>query len=376
MKAVLVIPTYNEKGNIGRLISILEEEIFPRIKNYDMNILVVDDNSPDKTAEEVRKLMKKWKNIGLSLGEKNGLGAAYIRGMNFAIAKMGAEVMFEMDADLSHDPNKVPDFLKEIDKGADIVIGTRYSQGGSIPKNWPIQRKAFSVLGNLIVRTILMRFGIHDWTGGFRALRSKVFLKEKEELIFFKGYTFQVSFLHKAVRDGFKIAEVPINFTDRTLGRSKIAPKEYIFDLLKYVIKARIKEIFFGSFGKFLAVGGTGFIINASLYWFFVNHTTLSLAVSNQIAAQFAIFSNYNLNNLWTFRDRKSHSFFNYFKKMLGFYFTSNIGVLFIQSGTIKIGDMLYGREHYFIYFLIGTAFLLVWNFTMYSRVIWKKKKI
>lgn len=374
MKVVIIIPTYNEKGNIERLIKILEEEVLPNIKNHSMSILIADDNSPDGTGAIVRDLMKKWKNIHLSSGERRGLGAAYVRGMSYAIDSLGAEVMFEMDADLSHDPHKIPEFLEKIDGGYDMVIGTRYTQGGSIPGNWPIQRKAFSIFGNLLVRFILMRFKIHDWTGGFRALKKEVFLKEKDELTSFRGYTFQVSFLHKAVRDGFKIAEVPIHFTDRTLGRSKIAPKEYIADLLKYIITARIKEILKGSFGKFLVVGGIGFIINASLYWYLVNHTHLSLAVSNQIAAQFAIFSNYNINNLWTFRERKSSSVFNYFKKMAGFFLTSNTGVFFIQTGTIKLGDMLYGREHYFIYFLVGTFFLLIWNFTMYSKVIWKRK--
>ncbi len=373
MKVVVIVPTYNEKGNIERLIDILETQTFPGIKNHNMNILVADDNSPDGTSQEVRKLMKKWKNVNLCTGEKKGLGAAYVRGMTYAIEEMGAELMFEMDADLSHDPKKIPEFLKKIDQGADMVVGTRYSQGGSIPSNWRLQRKIFSVFGNLLVRTILMRFRIHDWTGGFRCLKKKVFMKEKDELTSFLGYTFQVSFLHKAVRDGFKIAEVPIHFTDRTLGRSKIAPREYIVDLLKYIITSRIKELMFGSFGKFLVVGSTGFIINAFLYAYFINNTKLSLFFSNIIAAQFAIFSNYNLNNLWTFKERKSINFSSYLWKMLQFFLSSNIGVWLIQSGAIKVGELMYGRKYPYIYFIIGTGLLLIWNFTMYSRVIWKK---
>ncbi len=375
MKTIIIIPTYNEKGNIEKLITILETEVFPKIKNYEMNILVADDNSPDGTADEVKKLMAKWRNIDISTGEKRGLGAAYIRGMIYAIEKMGAQILFEMDADLSHDPHKVPDFLKKLDQGADLVIGTRYSQGGSIPSNWPIQRKAFSVFGNLLVRTILMRFKIHDWTGGFRALRREVFLKEKNELTSFKGYTFQVSFLHKAVRDKFKVAEVPIHFTDRTLGRSKIAPKEYIVDLLKYIITARVKEVLTGTFGKFLVVGGIGFILQLIVYRFMISFTNLPLGISNLLAAQLAIFSNYNLNNLWTFKHAKSTNFFSYFKKMLAFFATSNIGVLFIQSGLIQLGELLFGRKYPlpYIYFVVATGVLLVYNFTVYSLVIWKK---
>ncbi len=373
MKVVVIVPTYNEKGNIERLIDILETQIFPNIKNHNMNILFADDNSTEGTSQEVQRLMNKWKNVDLCAGEKKGLGAAYIRGMTYAIEKMEAEAMFEMDADLSHDPKKIPEFLKKIDEGADMVVGTRYSQGGSIPSNWGFQRKLFSVFGNLLVRAILMRFSIHDWTGGFRCLKKEVFLKERNELTSFLGYTFQVSFLHKAVRDGFKIAEVPINFTDRTLGKSKIAPREYIADLLKYVISSRIKELISGSFGKFLVVGGIGFVINAGVLKLLVDITHLDPSVSNLIGAGIAIFSNYNLNNLWTFKERKVVNLSSYLWKMLQFYVTSSLGVIIIQTGAIFLGDYLFGKKFYFLYFIIGTGFLLIWNFTIYNRVIWKK---
>lgn len=374
MKVVIIIPTYNEKGNIDRLIPILENDIFPQVKNHDMNILVADDNSPDGTLEEVKKLREKWKNIDISAGEKRGLGAAYVRAMGYAIEHMSAEVMFEMDADLSHPPLKILEFLKKIDEGYDMVIGTRYSQGGSIPANWGVSRKMFSVFGNLIVRVILLKFKIHDWTGGFRALRKEVFLKEKDELTAFRGYTFQVSFLNKVVRDGFKIAEVPIDFTDRTLGKSKIAPKEYIIDLLKYVISASIKEKLSGSFGKFLVVGGTGFILQTVLYWFLVRNTTLLLGIASFLSAQLAIFSNYNLNNLWTFRERKASDFKSYLTKLLSFFATSNIGVIIIQSGIVQLGQIFFGRKYPFIYYIAGTAVLLIYNFTVYNKIIWRKK--
>ncbi len=374
-KAVVIIPTYNEKGNIEKIIPIIQDEVFPLVKKYEMAILVADDNSPDDTASAVTKLAKKYKNIELSSGPKNGLGSAYVRGMTYAIEKMGADVVFEMDADLQHDPAKIPDFLNKIDEGYDMVIGTRYSEGGSIPAKWPLQRKIFSIFGNLLVRTIMMRFYIHDWTGGYRAIKKEVFLKERDELTEFKGYTFQVSFLHKALRDGFKVGEVPFNFGERRLGSSKIAPMSYIVNLLTYVIIARIKEVIKGSFGKFLLVGGLGFIINAVLYEVLVHNTHFPIAVSNIIAAQFAIFSNYNLNNLWTFKSERSKTIPSYFAKMGQFFLSSNIGVIIIQSGVIQLGDVLFGEHLYRIYFLIGTGFLLIWNFSMYRFVIWRKKK-
>src|SRR3972149_2049766 len=374
MKAVVIIPTYNERGNIERIVPITEE-VFKKIKNYEMAILVADDNSPDGTAELVKDLSKKYNNIELSQGERQGLGAAYVRGMTHAIEKMGADVVFEMDADLQHDPEKIPEFLAKIDEGYDMAIGTRYSGGGSIPGAWPIHRKIFSIFGNLLIRIIMMRFWLHDWTGGFRALKKEVFLKEKEELTEFKGYTFQVSFLHKAIRDGFKIAEVPFHFGERNIGDSKIAPMSYIANLLRYVITARIKELIFGKFGKFLVVGGFGFVINALVLRALVEWFNWAPAPANLVGAACAIFSNFNFNNLWTFGERRANTVASYSSKLIQFYATSAFGVIFIQTGTIFLGDTFIGRQYYFIYFLIWTGFLLIWNFTMYSVVIWRKSR-
>lgn len=372
MNVVVILPTYNEKENIEDIITRLEKEIFPGIKMHKMSILVADDMSPDGTAKVVEHLMGKYKNIQITSGKKEGLGAAYVRGMAYAIEKMDADILFEMDADGQHDPTRIPLFLSKIDDGYDMVVGTRYSEGGSIPKNWPPQRKLFSVCANLLVRIIFMKFSIHDWTGGYRVLKKQVFLKEKKELENYNGYIFQISFLHKVIRDGFKVSEVPFIMTDRTLGKSKIAPLGYIFDVLYFVITTRIREIFAGSFGKFLLVGGFGFIINAITLRVLVGNFNWNPSVANLVGAAFAIFSNYNFNNLWTFREKRVKTLGEYFLKMIQFYATSAFGVIFIQTGTIFLGDTFISREHYFIYFLVGTGFLLIWNFTVYNRFIWK----
>lgn len=375
MKVVVIPATYNEKGNIERLINILEQEVFPKIKNHDMYILVADDNSPDGTGNEVRKLMKKWKNLNINTGVKKGLGAAYLRAMTYAIQKDGADAVISIDADTQHDPRSIPDFLIKMDEGYDIVTGTRYSNGGSMPGNWPLIRKAFSVSGNLLVRIITTRFYLHDWTGGFRAIKKQVFLREKDKLSSFQGYTFQVAFLYKSILDGYKVGEVPIHFKDRTMGRSKIAPLEYIVNLLSYVITERVREIVFGKFGKFLVVGGIGFIIDAMVLRLLVEYFNWHPAAANLVGGALAIFSNYNFNNLWTFKDRSSKGIGSYLLKLIEFYVSSGIGVFFIQTGTIFVLTHLLGKDNYFIYFLMGTFFLLMWNFTMYSKVIWSKKK-
>ncbi len=372
MKVVLVIPTYNEKGNIERLIKILQEDIFPKIKNHDMNILVVDDNSPDGTANEVRELMKKWKNIEISSGEKRGLGAAYVRGISWAIEKMGAQLLFEMDADLSHDPKKIPEFLAKIDQGYDMVIGTRYSQGGSIPSNWGLSRKLFSIFGNLTVKMILMRFWIHDWTGGFRALKKEVFLKEKPELTAFRGYTFQVSFLHKAVRDGFKIAEVPIRFTDRTLGRSKIVPKEYIMDLLKYIITARFWELVHSPFMKYAITGFMGYIITATLLEIFFR-AGFHPSVAAAIGAEASIIWNFTLNNFWAF---SKYRITNPWKIVLKFpqFNLVSLGSLIIISSVVGLGTYFFGVETRHIFLVIAIGFFVIpYSYSMYNIFIWKR---
>jgi dolichol-phosphate mannosyltransferase len=243
MKIVVVTATYNEKDNIGKFITVVEEEVFPKIKQHDMCLLVADDNSPDGTGNIVRGFMQKYTNLDISSGSKKGLGAAYIRAMSYAIEYMDADILISIDADLQHDPHTIPEFLKKIEQGYDIVCGTRYSHGGSIPKNWPLHRQAFSLIGNFTVQAVTGRFHLHDWTTGFRAIKKEVFLHEREKIRPFQGYTFIVAFLYKSILDGYRAGEVPIHFMNRKSGNSKIVPLEYIINLLKYIISERLREL-------------------------------------------------------------------------------------------------------------------------------------
>ncbi|MBI2614026.1 MAG: glycosyltransferase [Candidatus Levybacteria bacterium] len=403
MRVVVITASYNEKGNIERLITILEEEVFPKIKNHEMSILVADDNSPDGTGGEVRKLMRKWKNLHISSGEKKGLGAAYIRGMTHAVGEMGADVVFEIDADLQHDPHKIPEFLKKIDSGFDMVVGNRYSDGGSIPQNWPFLRKIFSIVANLFVRTVFTKFSVHDWTGGYRALRREVFLKEKDKLTNYRGYIFQISFLHKAIRDGFRIAEVPFHFSDRTLGNSKIASMGYITDVVRYVVFARIKEL--KRFIKFLIVGSTGFILQIStqeivvrsgfalvlaqftspvLFTLTKHHGMIPLrdSIGGGFGAEAAILSNFMFNNFWTFSDaRKLKEKSPFYIRILKFNLTSVLSI-FIQAGSIWFFVRLLGERLMIMDYFIPTRIVVVvptiiflvipLNYLIYNKIIWK----
>ncbi|MCL5010167.1 MAG: glycosyltransferase [Patescibacteria group bacterium] len=380
MKIVVIIPTYNEEGNIGRMLSVLEKEVFPKVTRHSMYILVADDKSSDGTENEIKEAMKKYKNIELITGNKEGLGAAYARAMKHAQNQMDAGAVIELDADFQHDPHDVTRLIDAMDEGADYVIGSRYIPGGKIPPEWGLYRKFVSFYGGSVFgRLVLWIWSIHDITSGYKLTRTSYLKKVDLDHLYSKYYAYKIHILHDVVRLGAKVKEVPIIFYERKKGSSKIEQKD-LFDSFWVVIRLRIKDS--EKFLKFLVVGGIGFIINfvvlkvlsESFYW---NHS-----LANLVGAAIAIFSNYNLNNVWTFGYNRITGFIIYIWKMMQFYATSAFGVIFIQTGTIFLGDRFIGEgqfkfilpiKYYYIYFVVGTGLLLIWNFTMYSRVIWKK---
>jgi dolichol-phosphate mannosyltransferase len=376
MKIVIIIPTYNEAENIEGLIEALQESS-KRFPKHKTKLLVVDDNSPDGTGKLVKKLKLSYDNLYLLTGEKRGLGQAYLRGMDYAIKKLNAEVMFEIDADFQHDPYALPDFVKKIDKGYDFVIGSRYIKGGSIPKNWGLTRKILSKVGNLIVRTGLLTLHIHDWTSGYRAIRSWVYQKARKKLLGFNGYTFQVAFLYEALRSNAKVTETPIHFGERKYGKSKIG-SEYVKNLLIYLLDTRIRETVSWRFFKFAVVGGTGFVIQTIIFEVLgVFMLLVSPALATIIGGQVAILSNYTLNNLWTFKDKIITHPAKLVSKFFQFWLTSNFAVLVLQGGTVKVGELVVGDNKLLIqgFYILGLVFTLIWNYTVYNRLIWKTHK-
>ena len=172
-KIVIVMPAFNEADNIGRMIKELVDEEFAKIKGAEMHLLVVDDNSPDGTAGIVKAKAKQYGNIYLLPNrEKKGLGAAYIKAFQYAMAKLNADVVFEYDADGSHQPQYIPPMVKLLAGEADVVVGSRYIPGGSMPDNWGWNRKLISYLGNFIARSVLWTWQYQDMTSGFRLTSS------------------------------------------------------------------------------------------------------------------------------------------------------------------------------------------------------------
>jgi dolichol-phosphate mannosyltransferase len=222
LKTVIIVPTYNERDNIGALIDELEVQF--REMDHDMQILVVDDNSPDGTAELVRKKSGSRDNVHLITGHKAGLGAAYVRGMRYAMEELEADVVFEMDADFSHKPSDVPRLMSALEEGSDFVIGSRYVRGGTIPAEWGVMRRLNSLFGNIAARFIAGLFPVRDCTAGFRAIRTSILRKIGLDQLKVKGYAFQVALLHEALVHGAKVKEIPVEFVDREGGCIKAWP--------------------------------------------------------------------------------------------------------------------------------------------------------
>lgn len=216
-KSLVIIPTYNEKENILEMV----EAVFALPTAFDL--LVVDDGSPDGTANIVKELQKTW-NERLHLMEregKQGLGTAYIEGFKYGIEK-GYEFMFEMDCDFSHNPKDLEKLLKACEKdGIDVAIGSRYVGGLVNVVNWPIGRVAMSILASLYVRFIT-GIPVSDTTAGFKCYRRHVLETIPFDKIKFVGYAFQIEMKFTAWKYGFKIKEIPIIFTDRSRGESKM----------------------------------------------------------------------------------------------------------------------------------------------------------
>lgn len=227
----VVLPTYNEKDNIVKLIQEIESLLTKEKMGFE--VAVVDDNSPDGTADVVRKLNQKYHNIKVFVREKKlGIGSAHM----FGYKKVKGDIVIAMDTDLSHDPRQMLAMIKKINEGYDMVVGSRHMKGAYYEKKTPETRKKFvaSRLGNIIT-TLVSRVPIHDFTNGYRAIRRDIIENVKTSST---GNSFLMEFIVKAYKRGYRITEVPVTFMDRKFGKSKLKLGEesikYFKDLFKY----------------------------------------------------------------------------------------------------------------------------------------------
>lgn len=233
-KIFICIPTYNEAENIISLLDQIKTQKSSFENTYELEVVVIDDNSPDGTAKLVKDYDKNHSDFKVHIIEnekKSGLGKAYIQAFKFGIEKKAFAVI-EMDADFSHHPIYLPKIIEKL-SDYDLVIGSRYVPGAGI-QDWGIKRRFISWFGNTYSRAILWK-NVHDFTGGFNAYKTKVFTSENGvdlDSIDSNGYSFQIEMKYKAIKKGFTFTEVPITFQDRTYGSSKFG-KEIVLEAIK-----------------------------------------------------------------------------------------------------------------------------------------------
>lgn len=376
---MVIMPTYNEAENIGRMIDELVGKEFPKIKGADMHLLVVNDlpsdGSPDDgTGDIVKKNIKKYPNLHILEDKKQGLGWAYIRGIKYAMSKLKADAVMEMDADFQHPPEYVKPMVEAYLKGADYVIGSRYIPGGSVPKEWAFFRKVVSYFGNLFIRLVLLKPKLHDLTTGFRLTKVKGVLDkiDLDNLMEPQRFAYKVDLLYQSIKNAKKVVEVPLKFAPRAKEKSKFDTKEMIATF-KVAIILGIKDK--QRFIKFGIVGFIGYLVNASGLYLFARLRFPEWAIW-ATATELAIISNFVLNNIWTFKQEKITGIGKILYKFFQFNLTS-AGALVIQTVFGTLGVHLFGPEYRQLLLPFIIVFMVLpYNYFMYNAVIWKTWKL
>lgn len=363
-RACIILPTFNESENIKILLPLIFQEA-ARISSHELHVLVVDDNSPDGTADTVRGLMGRFAGLHLHTGAKQGLGEAYKRGMAHALEHLAPDLIMQMDADLQHSPSLIPLFVNLAENGFSLVIGSRFVLGGSTP-DFSFKRKMLSRVGNLMLRFLGGMPPIRDCTSGFRCIKADLLRQCDLSQLSTRGYSFQSSLLFELIRNGARVIEVPITFADRRIGESKLSLKDQVEFLLNvFRIRFRKSEEFL----KFLLVGASGVAVNLGFYVLFSRGMDLPLEVASPMAIEISIISNFLLNNAFTFSKRTSANGLK--KRFLRFHLVAgaagvvNYSVLLLLAKSFGMWDIAAN--------LAGIACATLVNYVLNSRWTWKE---
>jgi dolichol-phosphate mannosyltransferase len=241
--ACVILPVFNEAANVCIVIPQIFEQA-GKIKTHELHVLVVDDNSPDGTGELVRELTQTHPHLHLLTGVKKGLGDAYKRGMAYALAELKPDLVFQMDADLQHDASLLPKFVSLCNGGFNLVIGSRFGPGSSTP-NFPWRRRMLSLLATRLVCWFGGLPPLTDCTSGFRCIKRELLAKCDLESYSTRGYAFQSSLLCELVKNGARVAEIPIVFAERKQGASKLSLRdqaEFLLNLLNLRLRRPTKR--------------------------------------------------------------------------------------------------------------------------------------
>ncbi len=369
---VIIIPTYNEASVIQTTI----EQVFASVEptdQYEVHILIFDSASTDNTQQIVASLQNNHPNLHLcNEPQKSGLGSAYLQAMNYALTSLNADIIFEFDADLSHQPKYIRPILDML-QTCDCVLGSRYVDGGSIPNDWALHRKLFSVLGNYVARAVLTP-KYKDFTSGFRATRRQQLLKILPHRFLTNNYAYKMQLLWLLHKNKAKIREYPIDFIDRNEGYSKL-PKNSIIDSLRVVFTLRYHEV--KRYLKMCFVGSLGIAVQFITYNTLRKYFHFTPFDASQIAVCAAIINNFILNNKITFSDKNKTSWPLKTKRLLIFTIYS-IFIINMQSYWLRFGVLCFGggalRENIIMGTGIGLMSLL--NYYAYSRHIWAEKLV
>ena len=295
-RVCFVIPTYNEARNIAPLL----RRLTGLYAAAETRFLVVDDNSPDGTAALVADIATTEPRVRLLSGPRRGLGDAYTRGILHALERLGAEVVVQMDADFSHDPADAARLLERLAAGADVVIGSRYVDGGTLDRRWSLWRRLLSRWGNRLARWISGIRGVRDCTGGFKAIRAGALRAAQIERARGRGYVFQVELLHRLSHANARIVEVPIHFRDRLRGKTKLG----LASLLEFFYTVWwLRLAGCETFVKFALTGLSGVVVNLGVFQLLLNLGAHKF-IASPLAIEVSIVWNFLLNNYWTFADR------------------------------------------------------------------------
>lgn len=377
--AVVIIPTYNEAGNIGRMIDYLNARIFSRITDWRMHIVVVDSNSADGTGIVVTEKAVAFPHVHLvAETERNGIGAAYLAGFKYAIEQLHADAVFEFDADFQHPPELIPIMLAKMDEGYDYVLGSRKMRGGGETAARSLFRSALTAWGGFAARFILFFPGpyfrlVTDPTTGLKLTRVKGCLDRiplDQSRLYSRQFGYRFQLLSEIVRAGARYAEIPLQFQDRFSGASKFRPYT-IVETLAVCLRTRWHDSQTQAFLKFACIGFVGYLINA------VSLQLLSARMDNEVLAwafstELAMISNFTFNNIWTFKRGRIRGMRNMAVKF-AHYNGTTLGALLVQTLVGTAGVMLFGaRYRQWLLIAVIMFFTVPYNWLMYNKVIWR----
>ena len=358
-----VLPTFNEADNIRNIIeAIFEQQV--NVPEYQFKVLVVDDNSPDGTQQIVNQLIEKYDSLYLIAGKKNGLGNAYKRGFAYALKALNPEIIFQMDSDGQHDPQIIPDFISQINQGYSLVIGSRFIEGGTTPE-FSVRRKLISRIGNILVRYIGGVRHIRDCTSGYRCISASYLKNCNFRFLSTQGYSFQSSLVCDLIAQGADCKEIPIVFSERSFGNSKLSLKdqlEFIWNIPKLGFRTH------KDFVKYSIVGFSGVLINLGVYVFLTRYLGMMPEIAPILSIEVSLLSNFMFNNFWTFKKRLIKS--NFLSRLFQFHLVAgisgilNYSIFFVSFRYLMINDIFAN--------LLGIAAAAIMNYLINSNWTWK----